>query len=77
MREPAASEAYIDNRRTILVAGYLQPELQVDAWDARAQRVVRDFRAANPAVEVEIVMAQADYVVDRLAGLAQNLAFPP
>ena len=75
VREPAASEAYIDNRRTILVAGYLQPELQVDAWDARAQRVVRDFRAANPAVEVEIVMAQADYVVDRLAGLAQNLGF--
>ena len=75
VREPAASEAYIDNLRTILVAGYLQPELQVDAWDARAQRVVTDFAAANPAVEVEIIMAQADYVVDRLAGLAQNLGF--
>ena len=75
VREPVASESYINNRRTILVAGYLQPELQVDAWDARAQSGVSDFAAANPAVEVEIVMAQSEYVIDRLAGLAQNLGF--
>ncbi|WP_375549503.1 efflux RND transporter permease subunit [Oceanicaulis alexandrii] len=75
LRTPNASESYFNGRRTILVAGYLEPELQVDAWDARAQSVVAEFAAANPGVEVEILMAQSEYVVDRLSGLARNLGF--
>ncbi|MEQ8406062.1 MAG: efflux RND transporter permease subunit [Oceanicaulis sp.] len=73
--EPTASYALYNGARTILVAGYLEPGLQVSAWDRRAQAAVADFAAANPGVEVEIVFAQAEYVVERLAGLAVNLGF--
>ncbi|MBI1265713.1 MAG: AcrB/AcrD/AcrF family protein [Alphaproteobacteria bacterium] len=75
VREPAATLALRNNERAIFVAAYLEPGLQVDAWDARAQAVVRTFAQANPGVETEIIFAQADYVVDRLAGLATNLGF--
>jgi len=74
-RQPAGSRAIINGERTILVAGYLEPGLQVSAWDARAQEAVSAFAAANPGVDVEIVFAQAEYVVDRLSGLAINLGF--
>lgn len=60
---------------TILVAAFLEPGLQVDQWDERAQAAVRAFIAANPGVEVEIVFDQATYVVERLSGLAINLGF--
>ena len=74
-RDPTASYALLNGERTILVAGYLEPGLQVSAWDSRAQSAVEAFAAANPGVEVEIVFAQAEYVVDRLSGLAINLGF--
>ncbi|MCC5996135.1 MAG: efflux RND transporter permease subunit [Oceanicaulis sp.] len=75
LREPAASLALRNNERTILVAAYLEPSLQVDAWDRRARAAVGAFADANPGVETEIIFAQADYVVDRLSGLARNLGF--
>jgi len=74
-REPVSASALLNGERTILVAGYLEPGLQVSAWDSRARTAVEAFAAANPGVEVEIVFAQAEYVVDRLSGLAINLGF--
>ena len=73
--EPTGSYALYNGERTILVAGYLEPGIQVSAWDRRAQAAVADFAAVNPGVEVTVVFAQAEYVVDRLAGLAVNLGF--
>ena len=75
LREPPATLALRNNERAIFVAAYLEPNLQVDAWDGRAQAAVRAFADANPGVETEIIFAQADYVVDRLSGLAINLGF--
>ena len=74
-REPPSEIALVNGRRTILVAAYLQPDLQVDQWSARAEAVVAAFAATAPGVEVDILMRQADYVVDRLAGLGVNLMF--
>ncbi|XBQ16092.1 MAG: efflux RND transporter permease subunit [Oceanicaulis sp.] len=59
----------------IMVAAFLEPGLQVDAWDARAQAAVAAFAEANPGVEVEIIFDQSSYVIDRLAGLGLNLLF--
>lgn len=73
--DPPRALAMRAGERTILVGAYLQPGLQVDQWDQRAQEVVREFIAANPGVEVEIIFDQASYVVDRLSGLARNLGF--
>ena len=73
--DPPSSLAVRGGERVILVAAFLEPGLQVDQWDERAQAAVRDFIAANPGVETEIIFDQAGYVVDRLAGLATNLGF--
>lgn len=75
VEDPPASEAWRSGVRTILVAGYLEPELQVDSWDRAAQDAVAGFAAATPGLDVDIVFAQAEYVADRLFGLAQNLGF--
>ena len=75
VEDPVASEAWRNGTRTILVAAYLQPELQVDSWDARAREAVAAFAGATPGLDVDIVFAQAEYVTDRLFGLAQNLGF--
>jgi multidrug efflux pump subunit AcrB len=75
LQDPLETEAWIDGSRSILVAAYLEPELQVDSWDVRAQAAVQAFADATPGAEVEIVFAQSDYVTKRLFGLAQNLFF--
>lgn len=73
--DPPASISVRGGERQILVGAFLEPGLQVDSWDARAQAVVAEFAAANPGVDVEILFDQSTYVIDRLAGLAQNLGF--
>lgn len=73
--DPPTSIALRQGERQILVGAFLEPGLQVDQWDARAQAAVADFAAANPGVDVDILFDQASYVVDRLAGLARNLGF--
>jgi multidrug efflux pump subunit AcrB len=73
--DPPRSLALRNGERIILVAALLEPGLQADQWDARAQAVVAEFIAANPGVQIEIVFDQATYVIDRLAGLAGNLGF--
>ncbi len=73
--DPPSSIALRGGTRQILVGAFLEPGLQVDQWDARAQAAVAEFATANPGVNVEILFDQSSYVVDRLAGLAQNLGF--
>ncbi len=73
--DPPASISVRAGERQILVGAFLEPGLQVDSWDDRAQAVVAEFAAANPGVDVEILFDQSTYVIDRLAGLAQNLGF--
>lgn len=73
--DPPASISVRAGERQILVGAFLEPGLQVDSWDDRAQAVVAEFAAANPGVDVEILFDQSTYVIDRLADLAQNLGF--
>ncbi len=73
-RDPPGSTAVYNATPTVFVAAFLQENLQADAWGARATATVQEFAARTPGVEVEIVFSQPDYVVDRLAGLAGNLA---
>ena len=74
-RAPVASMAVIDGQRSVLVAAYLQPELRVDQWSARADVVVEEFAASVAGVEIETIFRQADYVETRLNGLAVNLGY--
>jgi multidrug efflux pump subunit AcrB len=74
VRTPASALALHDGRRSVLVAAYLQPELRVDHWSQAADAIVADFAASVPGVRVETIFRQADYVDERLHGLAGDLA---
>lgn len=73
--DPPESISVRNGERQILVGAFLEPGLQVDSWDERAQAAVVAFAEANPGVDVEILFDQSTYVINRLAGLAQNLGF--
>jgi len=75
VRDPPGSSASYNGVPTVFVGAIVQENLQVDAWGASATGIVETFARRNPGVEVEIVFSQAEYVVDRLAGLARNLGF--
>lgn len=74
-REPDATQGWFNDRRTVLVAAYVQPDRRVDSWAAGANAVVEGFAATTPGLDVQIVFSQADYVDQRLNGLAINLGY--
>lgn len=74
-REPDATQGWFNATRSVFVTAYVQPERRVDLWGRQAERVVADFRAATPGLDVEIVLSQTDYVERRLNGLAVNLGY--
>ena len=72
---PPRSMSFNNGERAVLVAAYLQPELRVDQWTARARGVVEAFSGDTYGVDVEILFAQSDYVENRLNGLAENFGY--
>lgn len=75
VRLPAATLSFHNERRSVLVAAYLQPELRVDAWTDRAMAIVDQFTAETHGVDIEVLFRQSDYVENRLNGLATNLGY--
>ena len=74
VRDPAASIALVDGRRTVFVAAFLQPGLRVDQWTRGAESLVETFRDELPrGVTIDVEFAQDKYVEQRLSGLAGNL----
>jgi multidrug efflux pump subunit AcrB len=74
VREPAASEAWVDGRRSVVVAATAESAQRVDRWAARARSEVEDFRSRlSGDVEVRVLFDQGRYVEERLAHLATNL----
>ena len=73
VRSPSRAIALYDDQRTIFVAAYLQPNLQVSEWSGRASALVEAFNQEVEGIDVEILVAQSDYVSKRLNGLALNL----
>lgn len=73
VRSPASAVALYDDQRMIFLAAYLQPELQVEEWSNRAEALVDAFNAEVDGINVEVLVAQSDYVSKRLNGLALNL----
>jgi multidrug efflux pump subunit AcrB len=74
VREPAATEAWLDGRRGVAIGVTMEPEQRVDRWAGRARAVVEAFRAeVPPGVRFSIVFDQSRYTESRLAGLAWNL----
>lgn len=73
-REPTASLARSNQRRTIFVAVHTEPDIRIDRWAKQAHQVMDDFQSNQAhGVSVETVFEQAAYTQDRLAGLSENL----
>ncbi len=75
-RQPAASMAFRNGARVILLSAYITPNQRVDLWNTRALALVDDMREQLPdTIELQTIFQQAHYVSKRLEGLFRNLVF--
>ncbi|MCC7411917.1 MAG: efflux RND transporter permease subunit [Gammaproteobacteria bacterium] len=73
-REPPATIALADARRSVLVATRPTQDVRLDAWTRAARAVVDEFRRdIGGGVGVDVVFEQNQYTERRLAGLGRNL----
>ncbi|MEM5518392.1 efflux RND transporter permease subunit [Henriciella sp. AS95] len=76
IEDPATVMNITDNKRSVLVAAYIQPNQRVDQWAVSARDLVAEFERNSPAeIDVRVLFDQSEYTEARLNGLARNLAF--
>ncbi len=74
--DPPTRMAFENDKRAVLVAGFISPDLRVDRWAKSAREAVSQFAAGvPPGIKVEVVFDQSRYTETRLNGLAQNLGY--
>lgn len=74
--DPPTRMAFENDKRAVLVAGFISPNLRVDRWAKAARDAVSRFAAdVPPGIKVEVVFDQSRYTEARLNGLAQNLGY--
>ncbi|MBI1401478.1 efflux RND transporter permease subunit [Hyphomonas sp.] len=74
--DPPTRMAFENEKRAVLVAGFISPNLRVDRWAKSARDAVNQFAAdVPPGIKVEVVFDQSRYTEARLNGLAQNLGY--
>jgi len=74
--DPPTRMAFENDKRAVLVAGFISPNLRVDRWAKSAREAVSQFAAGvPPGIKVEVVFDQSRYTEARLNGLAQNLGY--
>lgn len=75
VREPAASIAYADGARAVLVAARMENDRQVDAWMSSVRGALAEFEAQLPAgLEHRLLFDQSAYTADRLTEVGWNMA---
>ena len=73
---PADNLAIIHGERAVVVAVRMDPDVRIDLWTQKVERVLTHFNAALPAnVATEVLFSQNIYTQDRLNHLAGNVAF--
>lgn len=76
IEDPATAANFTDNKRSIVVGAYIQPNQRVDKWAETARQLVAEFAAGSPdEIDVRILFDQSKYTEARLNGLARNLVF--
>lgn len=74
LRNPPEVLNFTDNKRSIVVGAFIQPNQRVDQWAVAARALVTEFQATAPSdIAVNTVFDQSGYTEARLNGLAQNL----
>lgn len=75
VRQPAASLAYFNGRKAILVAAKMENDLKVDTWMAAVKRELAAFEQDLPdGLQHRLLFDQSAYTFDRLAGVGLNMA---
>lgn len=75
VRQPAASLAYFNGRKAILVAAKMESDLKVDAWMAAIKRELAAFEKELPdGLQHRLLFDQSAYTFDRLTGVGVNMA---
>ncbi|WP_084397327.1 efflux RND transporter permease subunit [Henriciella aquimarina] len=76
IEDPATVMNFTDNKRSVMVAAFIQPHERVDQWAETARALVAEFEENSPAeIDVRILYDQSVYTEARLNGLAQNLLY--
>lgn len=76
LRDPPDVMNFTDDKRSVLVGAFIQPDQRVDTWAVRARQIVTDFTEGAPSgVSVRTVFDQSGYTEARLNGLAINLGY--
>ncbi|MGB3625635.1 MAG: efflux RND transporter permease subunit, partial [Henriciella sp.] len=76
IEDPATVMNFTDNKRSVMVSAYIEPNQRVDKWAATARDLVAEFERNSPdEIDVRILFDQSEYTEARLNGLAKNLVF--
>ena len=71
---PADDLAIISDRPGVTLAVHVESGTRLDLWAKNADRVLEEYSAELPsAIELQTILAQSNYVEDRLNGLILNL----
>ncbi len=74
IRNPAGSEAIVDDCPAIMIASSLSPTARIDYWDDDLREVLESFKSRlPPQVELVKIFAQRKYVDDRIYYLVRDL----
>ncbi|MEQ9315795.1 MAG: efflux RND transporter permease subunit [Henriciella sp.] len=76
IEKPTTVMNFTDNKRSVMVSAFIQPNQRVDKWAVAARELVADFERNSPGeIDVRVLFDQSEYTEARLNGLAKNLAF--
>lgn len=76
LEDPVTNFSFHNQKRSVMVAAYIETGQRVDSWAETARGVVEEFAADTPeGLIVETVFDQSRYTIERLGGLSRNLLF--
>lgn len=74
IREPPPELAIINGKPGVALAVRMESNQRIEQWTASAHQTLQQFRQHNPAsIDLEVILEQSRYVVNRLNNLFKNL----
>lgn len=73
--DPPGELGWVDGRPAVLVGALVRNNSRIDRWQAALDTTVAEFRdSLPPAIELNVILEQNNYVQTRLSELVSNLA---
>jgi len=71
---PASELAIVSDRPSVTLAVHVESATRLDLWAKETEKILAAYRQELPsAIELKTILAQSNYVEDRLNGLILNL----